>query len=138
VTRIVLDPNVVVSALIAPQGTSRRALDAALIDGTDLIVSAQWLAEIGEVTGRPRFRRWFSVEAAQLLIAEIWRTGLQFDDPVRSEPLGPDPDDDYLLALAEAATAVLVTGDSALVEHRGVVTVLSPAAFLAARTPEGP
>ena len=91
----------------------------------------------GDVPQSPRFRRWFSVEVAQLLVAEMWRAGLQFDDPVRSEPLGPDPDDDYLLALAGAASAVLVTGDRALIEHTGVVTVLSPAAFLATQAPEG-
>lgn len=93
--RVVLDPTVVVSAVRAPEGTSRRALDAVLVDGMGLIVSAQRLAEIREVTARPRFRRWFSVEAAQLLIAEICSAGLQFNDPVRRNPLGPDPDDDY-------------------------------------------
>lgn len=135
-TRVVLDPNVIVSALIAPGGTSRRAVDATLMDGTDLVVSPQWLREISEVSARPRFRRWFGVETAETLIGELWRAAIQLEDPTRPASLGPDPDDDYLLALAEAAGAILVTGDQALVEHQGPATALSPAAFVARQTPQ--
>ncbi|MEW6581141.1 MAG: putative toxin-antitoxin system toxin component, PIN family [Actinomycetota bacterium] len=117
--RVVLDPNVIVSALIAPCGTSRQAVDAALADDTDLILTAQWLREISEVVARSRFRRWFSAQSAESLVAELWRGGIVVDDPVRFAPLGPDPDDDYLLALAGANDAVLVTGDHALLEHPG-------------------
>lgn len=58
--RVVLDPNVVISALIAPTGTTRHAVDAALSDGVDLIVCHLWMQEITAVAARERFRRWFT------------------------------------------------------------------------------
>jgi uncharacterized protein len=46
--------------------------------------------------------------------------------PVRS----PDPDDDYLLALAIARRAFLVTGDQHLLGLRQDLPILTPAAFV--------
>lgn len=59
------------------------------------------------------------------------------DDPERPHPLGPDPDDDYLLALAAQADAVLVTGDRALLAHAGGIAICSPARFAATVAAEG-
>jgi len=45
--------------------------------------------------------------------------------PVRSR----DPGDDYLVALAAAARATLVSGDAHLLELRDAIPVLSPREF---------
>lgn len=42
-----------------------------------------------------------------------------------------DPDDDYLIALAHSQNAVLVSGDSHLLDLSGGAPILSPADFLA-------
>jgi predicted nucleic acid-binding protein len=43
----------------------------------------------------------------------------------------PDPGDDYLIALAASARAVLVSGDAHLLGLEGRIPVLSPARFVA-------
>jgi predicted nucleic acid-binding protein len=43
-----------------------------------------------------------------------------------------DPGDDYLIALAAAARAVIVSGDRHLLDMRDELPVQSPAGFLAA------
>jgi predicted nucleic acid-binding protein len=42
----------------------------------------------------------------------------------------PDPDDDYLLALAVSRRAFLVTGDQHLLGIRADLPILTPAQFL--------
>jgi len=48
------------------------------------------------------------------------------DPPVPSR----DPDDDYLIALASAHRAALVSGDKELLALEGEIPVFSPRAFL--------
>ena len=43
----------------------------------------------------------------------------------------PDPDDDYLIALARNARAILVSGDKDLLGLSGQIPVYSPAEFAA-------
>ena len=51
------------------------------------------------------------------------------DDPAAPARRSRDPGDDYLLALAESAVAILVTGDQDLLDVKDV-PVRSPRAFL--------
>lgn len=46
----------------------------------------------------------------------------------------PDPDDDYLIALAESAAAVIVSGDTDLLSLASQIPVYQPATFLALLT----
>jgi predicted nucleic acid-binding protein len=51
-------------------------------------------------------------------------------DPDNPEPRSVDPGDDYLLALAQTASAVLVSGDRHLLPLGGGLPVRSASAFL--------
>lgn len=54
------------------------------------------------------------------------------DDPTGSPPLrSAGPDDDYLVALADAAQAVVVSGDGHLLDLADRLPVYSPANFIA-------
>jgi len=109
--RLVIDTNILVSALLA--GTS---LPAHLIvlwrEGCfDLLTSAEQLDELMRVTRYPKIRERLAPALAGRLINElrdlaILLTGL----PVASA--SPDPHDNYLLAMAASGSAdFLVTGD---------------------------
>ena len=52
--RVVMDTNVVVSAVLLPRSVPRQAFDRALEHGTRLISSAT-VAELNDVLRRPRF-----------------------------------------------------------------------------------
>jgi uncharacterized protein len=83
------------------------------------VVSRRLLDELTGVLMRARFRRWFSVADASAFVEALRDYGDLRDDPGPSSQAVRDPDDDYLVALAEAADAVVVTGDDDLL-HAGL------------------
>jgi putative PIN family toxin of toxin-antitoxin system len=110
--RAVLDPNVLISAVISPAGAPREILTSWTQERFDLIVSPELLGELRDVLARPRLRRWVSDSAAAEYVTGLTDAALLIDDPSAQPGLSPDPDDDYLITLARAAGAdYLVSGD---------------------------
>lgn len=131
--RAVLDTNVLVSALISPGGPS-AALVLELRDGAfELIASQALLAELREVLGREKFRRYATEAEAIAYVDLIRHEATILDDPAPGDrPLSADPDDEYLVDLARAAAAdALVSGDAHLLDLRDRLPVMTPAEFLA-------
>lgn len=130
--RAVLDPGVLVSALITPTGTPARLLLAAR-DGTfDLIVSALLLEELGAVLRRDKFRRYVDPTVVATYLELIHREAHLAPDSNQPPPIHcADPDDDYLIALAHNQNAALVSGDSHLLDLADTIPVFPPAEFFA-------
>lgn len=130
--RVVLDSNVLISALLQPLGRSGLVLSAWTEDAFELIVSPDLLDEVHEVLGRERFRRWVTLDQADEFVASIRADANSVDDPPGEPGLTSDPDDDFLVALARWAEAdYLVSGDRHLLELTDPrPRVLSPRAFL--------
>jgi uncharacterized protein len=131
VRRVVLDPGVLVSALITPSGTPAKLLLDVPAGGHELILSPLLLAELEGVLEREKFRRYVDLETVRGYVAFLRREGLVVADPESPPPLrSPDPDDDYLIALAFSQNAVLVSGDSDLLDLTGGSPILAPADLL--------
>ena len=130
--RAVLDTNVLVSALISPGGSSARLLLALRSGAFELLVSPLLLAELRDVLGRDKFRRYVSEAEADAYVELIRSEAVVRADPRPSaEPLSADPDDEYLIDLARDAQAdALVTGDAHLLDLRGIIPAMTPAEFL--------
>jgi uncharacterized protein len=130
--RVVLDPNVLISAVIAPAGTSARLLDAWLDGVFELIVSPKVLSELEHVLLRPKFRTYASSEEVRVYVTLFRNLATHAEDPPLTEELTPDPGDDYLVALALSIHAdALISGDRHLLElRREALNVLSPAEAL--------
>jgi putative PIN family toxin of toxin-antitoxin system len=130
--RAVADTNVWVAAAVAPAGVCGCLLTAALQSRWKPVVSPLLVDELRTVLLRPKFRRWLSLDEVGRFVADLAAIGDNVDDPAA----GPrrrsrDPDDEFLLALAEAADVeALVSGDSQLLELRTIPPVVTPAAFL--------
>ena len=129
--RVVLDTNVIVSALLYRGPTSQ--LVAAWQEGTMVpLVSKAILEEYLRVVAYPKFH--LTVEEVKTLIK---RQLLPFAEPVHVSEVPPvvpeDPSDDHFLACAVAGHArYLVSGDHhllALKTYRGVA-IAAPAVFL--------
>jgi uncharacterized protein len=71
VRRVVLDCNVFVSALLAPNGTPAQILDRWADGGFDLIVSPLLLAELETVLSRPKFRGSIDAVYAEALLSGL-------------------------------------------------------------------
>lgn len=127
--RVVLDTNVVVSALLNSFGAPGRVLDLVLAGELTVVHDDRVLDEWRRVLAREKFG--FSAADVEALLAFVKEEGLG----VNPSPLGidlPDPDDLPLLEVGHSAGAALITGNTKHYppEKRHGVVVLDPATFL--------
>jgi len=126
---MVADPGVYVSGLISGGESPPAVLvDLAEAGRVEVLTCPALSAELCRVLLRPKFRRWFTEEAARELLARLEAIATQCDDPPDGGLRTRDPKDDYLLALAQATDAdAVVSGDGDLHEaDQDVVAVWTP------------
>jgi putative PIN family toxin of toxin-antitoxin system len=127
--RLILDTNVLLSALLSARGAPAKLLAAWEQRLFALVVSPEFLVELRSVLQRPFFRTRVRESDAELLIATLHDLGLWY---LNVPPSGgaPDPKDNFLLAVAAASKAdFLVTGDKSLLalKRHGAAEIVTPA-----------
>ena len=130
--RLILDTNVLLSALLSPRGAPAKLLAAWERKLFTLVVSDELLAELREVLRRPFFRGRLRESDAELFVASLHDLALSYPKPPPSGA-APDAKDSFLLALAAASEAAfLVTGDKGLLalKQHGATRIVTPAAML--------
>ncbi|MBV9100947.1 MAG: putative toxin-antitoxin system toxin component, PIN family [Candidatus Dormibacteraeota bacterium] len=128
--RAVLDVNVLISALLAPAGSSAAILLHWLRGAFDLVVNADLLAELTAALRYPKLLARIAPGDGAAFVDLLKREALVAESTALPPPArSRDPRDDYLLALAAAANAVLVSWDRDLLDLPGV-PVQSPPQFL--------
>ena len=90
------------------------------------MVSQHLLDELAAVLVRPKFRRWVSVADALAFVEALRNHSDLRDAPGPSSQAVRDPNDAYLVALAEAADAVIVTGDDDLLSAALTQPAITP------------
>lgn len=99
--------------------------------GFELIISPLLLEELEVVLLRKKFRRYATVEEVGDYLRFLRRLATIAPNPEQPAPLScPDPKDEYLLALAYSQKAVLVSGDSDLLEIASGAPICASADFL--------
>ncbi len=130
--RAILDANVLISAILSPRGSPARLLLAWQAGAFELVVSPALLAELARALAYPKLARLVPPADADAFVAWIARSAVLAADPGGAPPIrSADPNDDYLLTLAMAEHAVLVSGDSHLTVLADRLPVRAPADFLA-------
>jgi putative PIN family toxin of toxin-antitoxin system len=125
--RIILDTNIIVSGLISEQGAPAQLINAWTDKAFSLVTSTMQIAEIKSVTHRPSVRPLITPAHAGRFINDLHRFATVLERlPVVDR--SRDPNDDFLLAMAEAGAAeYLVTGDKrgvlALKRHGNTVII---------------
>jgi len=128
---VVLDTNILVSALLSPFGPPARVLDLLLGGDIQAAYDDRLLAEYREVLARPKFS--FAPEDVAALLAYLEADGEHVT--ARSLPHAlPDTDDLPFLEVATQTGATLITGNIAHYPPvaRGAVQVYTPAEFIRA------
>jgi putative PIN family toxin of toxin-antitoxin system len=113
VTRVVVDPGVLVSAFISPRKAAPAILIDAILDGKiEIVASPTLIDELAEVLGREKFAEHAGDGRAAAFIALLEDRAEMVADVPTDFPRTEDPDDDYLLTLAEAQHVdAVVSGD---------------------------
>lgn len=127
--RVVLDTNVLVSALINSFGPPGRVLDLALAGELTTVYDDRILAEWRNVLHREKFE--FPKRAVEALLDLLGDEGLAINAPPLVTDL-PDIDDAPFIEVAHHTEAILITGNLKHYpqESRHGVEVIEPATFL--------
>ena len=128
--RAVLDPNVLISGLLAPTGAPARLIVRWLAGDFELIVSERLLDELSRALAYHKLRSRISADEARAFVQLLGRSATTSLDTAAGPWPSRDPGDDYLLALASSSAAVLVSGDRDLLILAPELPICSPSDLL--------
>jgi putative PIN family toxin of toxin-antitoxin system len=128
--RAVLDPNVLIAALLSPGGAPAQIISRWLGGEFELLVSEALLSELERALAYPRLRRRVPADDAAEFVSLLRRAARLATDRETGAHRSADPGDDYLFALAENERAVLVSGDQHLLELAGDLPIETARTFL--------
>ena len=131
--RLVVDTNILVSALLSATSLPARITLLWRAGRFGLLTAAEQLDEVTRVTRYPKIRERLTPAVAGRLVNDLRALAITLD-ALPAVDVSPDPDDNYLLAIAMAGSAdFLVTGDKrdllGLGTHAGT-RIISARAFL--------
>ncbi|GAN97876.1 putative toxin-antitoxin system toxin component, PIN family [Komagataeibacter europaeus] len=109
--RLVIDTNLLISALLSEKSLPAHLLGLWRAGQFDLLTSTEQLDELRRVTRYPKIRSRLPPTLAGRLVNEVRDLAVLIVN-LPAVAASPDPDDDYLLAMASAGKAdFLLTGD---------------------------
>jgi len=122
---IVLDTNILVSALLSPEGNSAKIYKLFLSGSLSLIYSTDIFEEYKDVIFRPRLN--IPADDAKIVLSAILKFGQKIE-PLRGENIMIDEDDRIFYDTTKTAKAFLITGNK---RHYPQETfIFTPAEFL--------
>ena len=125
--RLVLDANVLISAVLSRRGAPARLIEAWRDGAIELVLCPQLLNEVERVLRRPKLRAHVDQAAVDDFRDLLRSHGDLVDDPTGSPSIrSEDPDDDYVVALAARERAQIVTGDAHLLKMSDEIPVVAP------------
>ncbi len=129
--KIVLDTNLIVSALLIKNSISRKAFDL-VVNQYSIVSSKECFEELNDVLGRKKFEKYFSLKdkyeflKSYFELVEFFEVGIIVSDC-------KDPKDNKFLALAlESKSKIIVSGDRHLLEMKNYfgIKIISPHDFI--------
>ena len=109
--RVVLDTNILVSALLSEEGYPARVLATIKRERVTLVTSAYQIGELRGVLARERIKPYIQPEEATDLLYHLEAVGLVVSE-LPEVNLSPDPKDNPILATAIAGEVeLIVSGD---------------------------
>jgi putative PIN family toxin of toxin-antitoxin system len=136
--RLVLDTNVLVSAILVPEGPPAQLLSLVRNGAVELVFSPPTLVEVLEVLRRPRlvaFLKKHDVgpEEAEDFIRALAGISVLASGELKAEGISADANDNMFLACAvEGEAQYIVSGDRHLTDLKNFqgIPIMRPAEFL--------
>jgi putative PIN family toxin of toxin-antitoxin system len=134
---VVLDTNVIVSALLSPEGPPAEIIRRWEEEVIEAAISSPLLEELERVLNYKQERKYFKdpQEKIAAFIRAFRKAALIAEPRGKLDIVKADPSDNRVLECAVASgAAYIITGDSHLLElkeFKGII-ILSPAGFLTA------
>lgn len=133
IIRVVLDTNVVVSAVISTDGNPALIFEMLILEDLKNYTTQEIIEEIKEVLQRPRIIKRISLVEQDFIVSTFEKISEKIVSGVKIEEIKDDPDDNKFLECAVSASAdYIISGDKHLLklhEFRGI-KIVSPAEFV--------
>lgn len=132
---VVLDTNVIISALLSTKGSPAKIIDKWESDEFDIAISKPLLDELERALGYERVRKYFQSpqEIIKALLKRMKTVGIFVNPGFELNVIEDDPDDNRVLECALSANAsYVISGDEHLLglgEYQGIM-IISPVGFL--------
>lgn len=132
--KVVLDTNVLISALISPHNPPDLILQSWLAGDFELLTSEEQLEEIRRVSRYAHLQPYLQPHRVGLIINRMRSLATIVEPEALISEEALDPDDNFLIAICEAGSANnLVTGDQRagllVRKHIGATEILTAAQF---------
>lgn len=129
--KIVLDTNVLLSGLMAPEGAPGRIVKAWFDARFDVVMSVEQLGEIARTLGYPKIRRRLAWDEQRIeqFIRQLYIRAEVIESHASVEVPRDAKDAPILATLISSGADVLVSGDRDLLELRGEYSIQTPAEF---------
>src|SRR5262245_14786981 len=132
--RVVLNANVLVSAILSPRGTPAQILTAWRAQYFDLAISHAILAEIGRVFHYPKIatRHRLSEDELKRFLDDLAHLAILTPGALTLSVITEDPADDrYLECAVEAKASYIVSGDQLLLRQEAYqgIPIVTPRTF---------
>lgn len=133
---LVLDTNVLISALISPTGPPAKIVRLWEQEHFEVASSPALKAELEKTLAYPKIQKLFPQFQSRLplLIARLQSNSVMVESEIELDVIQEDPSDNRILECAIAAEAqYIISGDKhllALKQYEGII-ILSPAGFMA-------
>lgn len=132
--KVVLDTNVLISALISPHNPPDLILQSWLAGDFELLTSEEQLEEIRRVSRYAHLQPYLQPHRVGLIINRMRSLATIVEPGALISEEALDPDDNFLIAICEAGSANnLVTGDQRaglpVRKHIGATEILTAAQF---------
>ena len=143
--RIVLDTNVLVSAILSPRSASAQIIGLVLDDALNLAISRDILDEAYRIVRYPKLVRLMkkhsvTPEEVESVIERLSALSIVTPGELTLDVIHEDPSDNIILACAvEGEADFIISGDrhlTGLKEFNGI-TIINPATFIALIRREG-
>ena len=131
--RVVVDTNVLISALLKANGNPAKVVSLWRTGEFELVISSETIDELSRVLGYERIRTRVTPEEAERFLYLLQTAATIITPQIEVTAVEDDPDDDKFLGLALASDAeYIVSGDKHLLSikvFRGI-PILTPVQFL--------
>ena len=109
--RVVLDTNILISALIRPKSVARQIYEGARSGRIALVTCDAQLDEFRQGTRYPKVQRYIRLAEAGAMLNQLRELAVYIEVKDKVD-VSPDPADNFLFAMAQASQVdYLVTGD---------------------------
>lgn len=133
--RVVIDANVLVSAVLKPQSNPDKIIDLIKQGSLVLAMSHDILAELKRVLLYPKIRKVLKLTTKEIgeSLAQMASAAIITPGRIRVEAIESDPDDNrYLECAVEARADFIISGDRHLKDLKNFqgIEIVDPATFL--------